>query len=884
MMLVSQGRTSRHGLRFPASQSVHALILIAVFVGAISIPVRVECASFAELIDASRELQLRGEYQKALDTLIQGLPEDVPYLPDRVLEVRSALYFEVGQVDKAIEDIEEIVRFSMGPTYFLRLAELYRYRGRMDKYRETLERASQLAQMFMRRSASKENVLALGRIAELRGVDPKQLLSIHYKVFIENEPDFVPARVAAGDLAYSKDSYNLAAGYYTDAIELDEKNQDALAGLAECYWKSDDERLQQTVEKLLDINPHHPRALAIQTEKLLDTGNTADAMKVIDSVLAVNPNRLRFRALKSAALFLDDELTDMEQCQTATLEFNPVCSEVFRIPGRIASRHYRFKDGTAFQRRALELDPSDHKARSLLAFDLLRLGNEQEGRQELEKAFELDPYSVHVFNMLKVMDTLAAYSTVKRGPFILQLPVNEKPVLADDILELLEDAAGRLERAYDITLDTPVHVQVFDNHDDFMVRSVGLPGNIGHLGICFGKLVTMDSPSVRKEGPITWRSVLWHEFVHVITLQKTNHRMPRWLSEGISMYEQEQRSPASGQRMEAGYKIIIAHESLPGLSDLESYFTQAKTPQHLQFGYFLAGEFVKFYIDEYGFNALVDALGRIGRKSRTEEALAAASGTSLRKVNAGYKGYLKQRFAPYSNLPDVPKPKRSSDTRRSGQPGAPHERPSWLELDAPFTDAMHNAAEAVDAQRWDEAEKELKRAHELFPEYTGDDGPVPKLAGLYERLGRKRELKRILRDMIQFDEADFGACEKLVALYREENNWPEVAEIAEWAMGIDPFNVSMRKALLDAYLQTGNDTAALDSVAHLAHLDPVHVNDYRMQRTEILMRLEQWEPAKKEILAVLEETPHYWKAQQLLLSIVERDEGDDTDVQAGPAL
>ena len=815
---------------------------------------------------------------------MKGLSEDFLYLPDHVLELRSALYFEVGQVDKSIEDLEQIVGFSTSPSHLLRLAELYRYRGRMDEYQATLDRVSQLAQFLVRRRPSKEVVLALGRIAELRGTDPKQLLSIHYKPFIEDQPDFVPARVAAGDLAYSKGSYDLAAGYYAGALELNETNQKAMAGLAECYWKSNDERLQETVEKLMEINPHNPRALAIQTEKLLDVGNTTGAMKLIDSVLDVNPNRLRFRALKSATLFLDDDLAGMEQCQAGTLEFNPVCSEVFRVPGRIASRHYRFKDGAAFQRRALELDPADHKARALLAFDLLRLGDEQAGRQELETAFKLDPYSVHVFNMLKVMDTLATYSTVERGPFILQLPVSEKPVLADDILDLLENAANRLERAYKVTLETPIHIQVFDNHDDFMVRSIGLPGNIGHLGICFGRLVTMDSPSVRNQISSTWRSVLWHEFVHVITLQKTGHRLPRWLSEGISTYEQEQHDPASAMRMDAGYKTMIAHEPVPAISDLESYFTQAKTPQHIQFGYFLAGEFVKCYVDEYGFDALVDALDRIGRKSRVEEALAAASGTSLRKVNARYKAYLKKRFAPYDNLPEPPKPAKSADAKKPRLPGIPQDLMPWLVNSAPFTDAMRAAGEAVDEQRWDEAEKELKRAHELFPEYAGKDGPLPKLAELYERLGRKKALEQTLRDLLDFDAADFGVCEKLVELYREENNWPELAKMAERATMMDPFDVSMRKTLLDAEVRTGNDTAALDSVARLAHLDSARAGDYGVQRSEILMRLEQWEPAKEEILAVLEETPHYWKAQQLLLSIVERDKGDDANARTGPAL
>ena len=42
----------------------------------------------------------------------------------------------------------------------------------------------------------------------------------------------------------------------------------------------------------------------------------------------------------------------------------------------------------------------------------------------------------------------------------------------------------------------------------------------------------------------TGEDVLWHEFAHVITLTATKNRMPRWLSEGISVYEERQAQPA----------------------------------------------------------------------------------------------------------------------------------------------------------------------------------------------------------------------------------------------------------------------------------------------------------------------------------------------------
>src|SRR5690606_36960709 len=143
---------------------------------------------------------------------------------------------------------------------------------------------------------------------------------------------------------------------------------------------------------------------------------------------------------------------------------------------------------------------------------LLRLGQDEAGRRELEAAFQADGYNVRVFNSLKVLDTLAAFPTIKQGPFDIQAPPDEAAVLAPAALRLLEEEIAALEKKYAVELEKPIRIQIFDNHDDFMVRSLGLPGNAGHLGICFGRLITMDSPSARPKGSTDWHAVLWHEF------------------------------------------------------------------------------------------------------------------------------------------------------------------------------------------------------------------------------------------------------------------------------------------------------------------------------------------------------------------------------------
>ena len=62
--------------------------------------------------------------------------------------------------------------------------------------------------------------------------------------------------------------------------------------------------------------------------------------------------------------------------------------------------------------------------------------------------------------------------------------------------------------------------------------------------------------------------MLWHEFCHVVTLELTRNRMPRWLSEGISVYEERQANPAWGERMTPRYREWILTGRLTPLDEM----------------------------------------------------------------------------------------------------------------------------------------------------------------------------------------------------------------------------------------------------------------------------------------------------------------------------
>ena len=119
--------------------------------------------------------------------------------------------------------------------------------------------------------------------------------------------------------------------------------------------------------------------------------------------------------------------------------------------------------------------------------------------------------------------------------------------MREPVEQLARKALADLGKRYNVTPNGPVLIEMFPRHDDFAVRTLGLPGMVGALGACFGRVVTLDSPRARPPGTFNWAATLWHELAHVVTLQLSNQRVPRWLTEGASVFE-ERRADASWGR------------------------------------------------------------------------------------------------------------------------------------------------------------------------------------------------------------------------------------------------------------------------------------------------------------------------------------------------
>ena len=209
-------------------------------------------------------------------------------------------------------------------------------------------------------------------------------------------------------------------------------------------------------------------------------------------------------------------------------------------------------------------------------------------------------------------------------------------------------------------------------HDDFAVRNLGLPGLIGALGACFGRVVSIDSPRARAPGTFSWQATLWHELAHVITLQMSNQRVPRWLTEGISVYEEGRARPEWGRDMEVPFAMAMEQGKVLKLKDLNSGFTK---PDTIALAYFEASLLVDHIVASRGEAALRQLLLAYGAGVEGDAAIQKGLGVSMDDLQASFDKALDARFSSIrSALRDQAEPARGEDAcraadRRGGQAG-----------------------------------------------------------------------------------------------------------------------------------------------------------------------------------------------------------------------
>ena len=358
----------------------------------------------------------------------------------------------------------------------------------------------------------------------------------------------------------------------------------------------------------------------------------------------------------------------------------------------------------------------------------MRTGDEKGARVALEHAWGLDKSNPITKNNLDLLDKLDQFDVVTDGPIIYKFDKKEAGALKPYALPLGREAYAAFQKRYDFTPQGPILLEIFPRHDDFAVRTVGLPGIEGALGACFGRVVSMDSPNARPPGEFSWHATEWHELAHVFTLQLSNYNVPRWLTEGISVFEEYRRQPAWGRELTLEFAAELGQGHTFGFKGMTEAF---KHPRNLSLAYFEASVIVEHLVELKGDEGLRTLLKVYAEGATDAEAFTKAFGKSLDEIDTSYKAFVE---AHYGKLRDAMAPPSREvdpdniDALRARAAAAPGNFASQLA----YGQALFKAGDLPGAAA------PLERASALVPMATGDGSPHALLAEIADQ-GRRSD-------------------------------------------------------------------------------------------------------------------------------------------------
>ena len=505
----------------------------------------------AELAEAQK-LFNHGDYEAALVAAEKGSTSDV--FDEGWWRLRADVLLTLGRYTEAHEQLTRALRYN---TQSVRLRLLDReaafFTHHEDEARTRLVEIRSLIDTRGRTDRSSEFLTAVGEAALILGAEPKLVLENFLRP--GQRVSLRDAVVAVGRLALDKHDHDLASRTFSDGLKLFPEDPAMPSGLAAAFRGSGDaEKFLDYAGQALDRNERHIPTLLLMAGHLLEAEQYDLARETIGKILAINalqPDALALRSVIEQLQNQPDRAAADRAKALSTWSANP---HVDYSIGQKLSRNYRFTDAAAAQRRALAFDAKFTPARIQLAQDLLRLGQTEEGWALVDQAHKEDTYDVEAFNLVSLHDRLATYTNVENEHFLIRMDSKEAPVYGRRALALLERARQTLTAKYGLDLPVRTTVEIYATPGDFQVRTFGTPGEAGFLAVCFGSVITVNSPALSSAN---WEAVLWHEFTHVITLTMTQNKMPRWLSEGISVYEEEQASSGWGQLMSPNFRDLI---------------------------------------------------------------------------------------------------------------------------------------------------------------------------------------------------------------------------------------------------------------------------------------------------------------------------------------
>ncbi len=642
-------------------------------------------------------------------------------------------------------------------------------------------------------------------------------------------------RVRWGMLLHERFNNTDAEQLFKEALQRDPKNAQAYLGLALVSADGFDSKAVEWTSKALELDPKLVAAHELAANLALEDSDTAAAIQQADEAIQIAPHdALDAMAIHAAVELLADRSPDAWFAKIRAI--NPHYGQAYAIVAHHLELNYRYEDAISYYRKAIEANPQLWSARSELGVNLMRLGEDDEARKQLVMCYDNDYRDAATVNSLRLLDSEKNYDTFHDGDAILKLNKSEADLLRPYFDEIISRAMATYDKKYQMILPGPVHVEAYPDHEDFAVRTLGMPG-LGALGVTFGLVVVMDSPSARKPGDFNWASTLWHEMSHVYILTATNHRVPRWFTEGLAVHEETQANPEWGDPITPDIVVALRDKKLLPVTELDRGFVRPEYGAQVIVSYYQAGKICDYIQSRWGNQKLLDMVHSFAAHKTTAETIQQDLDMTPAEFDKEFQAWLYQ-----------------------GLGAVPQNFDKWH-------DQLKQLAADSEAHNYDAVLKEGPEVVRLYPQYIYDANAYEFIAEADVAKGNKAAAAAELTDYERHGGRDPHTLKELASLEQDLGEPVKAAATLDRINWIYPLDADVHRRLGALWLAQQNYSGAIREFNAVVAMHPLDKASAEYDLAQAYFDSGQRDKAENCVLASLEAAPDYRPAQKLLLQL-----------------
>lgn len=486
------------------------------------------------------------------------------------------------------------------------------------------------------------------------------ILRIFTRVFDVMDRNYWPAHIAAAEFQLARSNVRAARVHLQMALEANPNDPKTMLLLAQvAVGMNDMAGATVAMDTLRRADPDSMEAEIIEIYTQVRSDSIESAADRAERLVKRFPDRLEALGAASglAQITADDPKSAQYLARADTLA--PRSPLAYTIAGELLGmRHQQVASEKMFE-TALARSPWDTSIAHGLGELYLNNGREDEARKILTNAYEVDPFNLKTVNYLRLLDELAKFNRIETAHYVFYFDQGTDPLVQQFMAPYMEQAYDEVTSFFQYQPPVKIRIQVYPSEDEFSVRMAGIPG-IENYGVSFGHVLAVIAPREgTTKGNFHWARVMKHEFTHTINLLQTDSRIPRWLTEGLAVWQEGLwlRFPDVPREL----AVRAEDDKLFSVRGLALAFLRPKTAGDGEQAYTQSSWLGRYMETKYGHDAVLKLINAYGHGKIDEEAFEIATGTKLDQFEKEFHAWVKEETSHWGYRKDAKEEKKIND-------------------------------------------------------------------------------------------------------------------------------------------------------------------------------------------------------------------------------